>query len=133
VLKIRKASGVTSDTVLLIILVLVCSLLLYFLLGSLKNNSASDNSSINDTDSILLDPEIIDNPRLEEAVSELRQSGCELLIIEPKVYLDDPNNVTFTEFKSKAMETRLVVVTPSEYGTILLVQIKKEQWIWCPS
>ena len=113
------------------VIILFCSILLWFLLGNLRD--PSELPPINETEPLLEELEMIEDPRIEKAIRELKQVGCELVFIEPRVYLDKPHNVAYDEFKSKALERNLVVVTPSDYGIILLVQIKKEQWIWVPS
>jgi hypothetical protein len=87
----------------------------------------------NNIESLSEEPEIVENPSLEEALSDLMRDGCYIVNLKTKVYLDNPQNVSYKEFKTKALETQIVVASPSDSGTFLLVQIKSIQWVWIPS
>jgi len=83
-------------------------------------------------ESLSEEPEIVENLSLEEALSDLLRDGCRIVNVETKVYLNNPQNVSYKEFKLKALESQIVVVSPSDFGTFLLVQIKSVQWVWVP-
>jgi hypothetical protein len=133
VLKKRTAIGEPSDSILLVFLILCLIVLFWFLIGSTDKNQPLEPIPNNDTEPIIQEPEINETLRLEEAIQELKWEGCQLLYVEPRVYLDNTHYLGYEEFKSKALETKLVIMTPSDSGTILLVQIKNDQWIWVPS
>lgn len=87
----------------------------------------------NYNESLSEEPEIVENLSLEEALSDLLRDGCRIVNVKTKVYLDDPQYVSYNEFKLKALESQIVVASPSDSGTFLLVQIKSIQWVWIPS
>jgi hypothetical protein len=75
---------------------------------------------------------VSDTKILEDRLIYLEGEGCRIIYLDTKVYLDNPHYLSYEVFKSKALETKIVIVAPSEVGTILLVQIKNDQWIWSP-
>jgi hypothetical protein len=83
--------------------------------------------------SVSEEPKESDTHRLEDGLKNLEREGCQIIYIETKVYLDNPHYLSYEVFKSKAFEAKHVIVTQSDTGTILLVQIKNDQWIWAPS
>ena len=87
----------------------------------------------NYNESLSEEPEIVENLSLEEAHSDLLRDGCRIVYVKGKVYLDNPQYVSYNEFKIKALESQIVVASPSDSGTFLLVQIKSIQWVWIPS
>jgi len=87
----------------------------------------------NYNESLSEEPEIVENLSLEEALSDLLRDGCRIVYVKATVYLDDPQYVSYNEFKLKALEGQIVVASPSDSGTFLLVQIKGTQWVWVPS
>ena len=123
------------DTIMLFFLIIFLSVFLWFLLGATNSNQSSEPGAKNNTRPSIVnpEPEIPENLILEEAIQDLKWNGCQLLYITPKVYLDNPHYLDYEEFKSKALENKLVIITPSNNGTILLIQIKNDQWIWIPS
>ncbi len=80
----------------------------------------------------LIETTIIENKRLEEAINELKHEGCALVSIKAQIYLDNPQYIGFNDFKLKALETKLVIMSPSDSGIILVVQNEGTQWIWIP-
>ena len=87
----------------------------------------------NYNESLSEEPEIVENLSLEEALSDLLRDGCRIVYVKGKVYLDNPQYVSYNEFKLIALESQIVVASPSDSGTFLLVQIKSIQWVWIPS
>jgi hypothetical protein len=80
----------------------------------------------------LTEPTIIENKRLEEAINELKHDGCTFVSLKAKLYLDNPHYLGYNDFKLKALETKLVIISPSNSGYILVVQKEGVQWIWVP-
>ena len=79
------------------------------------------------------EPEIVENLSFDEALSDLVRDGCRIVNVKSSVYLDNPHIVSYNEFKSKALERQIVVASPGNSGTFLLVQINKIQCVWIPS
>jgi hypothetical protein len=129
-LKKSAASGENLDTILLIVLVISLSLLTKFLIGSTLSTSPPDQK-FNDIKPLVEEP-VIEEPSLEDAIIDLMKEGCRVYSAKVKVYLEDPNIVNFDEFKIKALESKLLIISHSESDSFLLVQIKNEQWIWVP-
>ena len=77
--------------------------------------------------------EAIESMSLEDAIKDLKWAGCRIISLKTKAYLDKPNYVSFNDFKSKALESKIVFTSPSESGTFLLVQINNIQWVWTPT
>jgi hypothetical protein len=130
---LRTANTKTADSILLVFLIICLSFLLWFLIGGIHKKNPLDPISDNDTEQIIEEPEITKPLNLEDAVQELKQEGCQLVSVGTRVYLDNPQYIDYEEFKSKALETRLVILTLGDSGIILLVQIKNDQWVWIPS
>jgi hypothetical protein len=131
VLNKKARRGEFADIILLFFLVLILGVMYWFMTGFTNNSSRKlESTYINESSNEVT--EIGSSTGLEEAIKELMSSGCKI-VIDPKVYLNDPHYVSFEEFKSKALNTKLVILTLSDSGNILLVQIKKEQWAWIPS
>ena len=78
------------------------------------------------------EPIIINNKSLEEAISELKHDGCTFVSVSAPVYLDDPQYLNYNDFHLKALETKMVVMSPKGSSIILLVQNEGVQWIWVP-
>ena len=95
--------------------------------------TTQQSTLINDTEPQSEESETEKNPRLMETITDLTLEGCSIIILETKVYLDNPYYVDYEEFKSKALESKIVIVSPGDSNTILLVKIKNIQWIWIPS
>lgn len=131
--KKRSITAELFDTILLFTIVIILAVFSFFMMGTANRNQPLETIHINGNESNSEEPTIIENKRLEEVIQELKWEGCKIVFVEPRVYLDNPNYVSYEEYKSKAIETNLVIVTPSESGTILLVQNQKNQWVWIPS
>ena len=139
--------GILATLILMFSIVMFVSTLFWlitdagFLLGApgtslFKPGTKPDDISTipnNYNESLSEEPEIVENLSLEEALSDLLRDGCRVVNVETKVYLNNPQNVSYKEFKSKALESQIVVASPSDSGTFLLVQIKSIQWVWVPS
>ena len=138
--------GILATLILMFSIVMFVSTLFWlitdagFLLGApgtslFKPGTKPDDISTipnNYNESLSEEPEIVENLSLEEALSDLLRDGCRIVNVETKVYLNNPQNVSYKEFKLKALESQIVVVSPSDFGTFLLVQIKSVQWVWVP-
>ena len=139
--------GILATLILMFSIVMFVSTLFWlitdagFLLGApgtslFKPETKPDDISTipnNYNESLSEEPEIVENLSLEEALSDLLRDGCHIVNVKTKVYLDNPQYVGYKEFKLKALESQIVVVSPSDSGTFLLVQIKSIQWVWVPS
>ena len=139
--------GILATLILMFSIVMFVSTLFWlitdagFLLGApgtslFKPGTKPDDISTipnNYNESLSEEPEIVENLSLEEAHSDLLRDGCRIVNVETKVYLDNPQYVSYNEFKLIALESQIVVASPSDSGTFLLVQIKSIQWVWIPS
>jgi len=139
--------GILATLILMFSIVMFVSTLFWlitdagFLLGApgtslFKPGTKPDDISTkpnNYNESLSEEPEIVENLSLEEALSDLLRDGCHIVNVKTKVYLDNPQYVSYKEFKLKALESQMVVASPSDSGTFLLVQIKSIQWVWVPS
>ena len=139
--------GILATLILMFSIVMFVSTLFWlitdagFLLGApgtslfKPETNPDDISTIpnNYNESLSEEPEIVENLSLEEALSDLLRDGCHIVNVKTKVYLDNPQYVSYKEFKLKALESQMVVASPSDSGTFLLVQIKSIQWVWVPS
>ena len=72
------------------------------------------------------------NKTIEEAISELKHEGCTFVSVKFPVYIDNPQYLGYDDFKTKAIETKLIVLSPSDVGIILIVQNADVQFIWVP-
>jgi hypothetical protein len=133
-LKKRAGEGILIDVIVLLSLV-ICFGSLY---GFVKYNQNRDQR-LESTPNNVNEPLIVEEPGIEEifslaeAIIDLRKEGCRIVNVKAEVYLDNPQYVSYKEFKSKALESQIVVVSLSDSSTILLVQIKSVQWVWIPS
>jgi hypothetical protein len=131
VLKKRAGNGIATIT-LVFSLVLCLGTVYWFVLNNQNLDQPLESKPNNYIESLSEEPEIVENLSLEEAINDLLRDGCRIVNVETKVYLNNPQNVSYKEFKSKALESQIVVVSPSDSGTFLLVQIKSVQWVWIP-
>ena len=74
-----------------------------------------------------------ENLSLGEALGDLMSDGCRIVNVKSKINLDNPQIVSYKEFKLKALESQVVVASPSDSGRFLLVQIESIRWVWIPS
>ena len=139
--------GILATLILMFSIVMFVSSLFWFITDAgfllrtpgtslIKPETMPDDISTkpnNNLESLSEEPEIVENISLEEAINDLLRDGCRIVNVKTKVYLENPQNVSYKEFKSKALESQIVVVSPSDSGTFLLVQIKSIQWVWIPS
>jgi hypothetical protein len=132
VIKKRAGNGILTITILLS-LVLCIGSVYWFVLYNQNRDQPLESKPNNNIESLSEEPEIVENLSLAEALSDLKRDGCHIVNVKTKVYLDNPQNVSYKEFKSKALESQIVVASPSDSGTFLLVQIKSIQWVWIPS
>ena len=72
------------------------------------------------------------NVTLEEAISELKHGGCKVVSVKAPVYLGNPQYLSYNDFKLKALEAKVVIMSPSDSGIFLLVQKEDIQWVWIP-
>jgi hypothetical protein len=99
--------------------------------GTMPDDISTTPNNYNE--SLSEEPEIVENLSIEEALSDLLRGGCHIVNIKGKVYLDNPQYVSYKEFKLKALESQIVVASSGDSGTVLLVQINSTQWVWIPS
>jgi hypothetical protein len=133
VIKKRPITAETIETILLFSIVIVLSFFTYYMTGTLSRNQPTEIIYVNGEQSNSTETMVIENKKLEEAIQELKMEGCQIVFVEPKIYLDYPNYVDYGDFFSKAIERKLVIVTPGESGMILVVQLQKTKWVWIPS
>ena len=131
--KNRTANSETIDTILLASLILILGFFAWFMIGNINRNQPLEPILINDTEPQSEESETENNPKLMETITDLTLEGCSIIILETKVYLDNPYYVDYEEFKPKALESKFVIVSQGYSNTFLLVQIKNIQWIWIPS
>ena len=133
--KKRAGTGVLTYIILMFSLVISIGSIYFFTLHNPINSrdESFKYTTISDNEQVIEDLERKEGFTFVEAILDLKKEGCHIVYVKDKMSLNDPNNINFNEFKSKALVTKTVVVTPSDSGNLLLVQIKKEQWVWTPS
>ena len=131
--KKNTASSNLSDIVLLVVLILGLSFLYRFTIGRTNSDLSSNSKLVNNTEPLIIKPQKIENRSLEDAIKDLTAENCRLVILKAKAYLNTPHVVDYDEFKSKALKSKIVFLSPSDSGLFLLVQINNEQWVWIPS
>ena len=132
VVKKRAGNGI-AIIILLFSIVLCIGSVYWFVLNNQNRDQPLEFKPNNHTESLSEEPEIVENLSLSEAFSDLLRDGCRIVYVKGKVYLDNPQYVSYKEFKLKALESQIVVASHSDSGTFLLVQIKSTQWVWIPS
>jgi hypothetical protein len=131
---VKKRAGNVIVTLTLLFSVILCIGTVYwYVLNNQNRDQPLKSKPNNHTESLSEESELVENLSLEEAFSDLLRDGCRIVNVKVKVYLDNPQYVSYNEFKLKALESQIVVASPSDSGTFLLVQIKSTQWVWIPS
>jgi hypothetical protein len=147
IVRTRSGVGILVSIILMFSIVMFVSSLFWiitdsgFLFGAPESSLFKPATAANDiptkpnnnTESLNEKHEIVKNLSLEEALSDLISDGCRIVNVKSIVYLDNPQIVSYKEFKLKALESQIVVASPSDSGTFLLVQIESIQWVWIPS
>lgn len=131
----RKAgTGVFAVVLLMFSIVMFAGSLFYLVyLNPLNINmeQPSNTVKISDVEETRVSL-IVENKSLQEAINELKNEGCTFVSVSTPVYLVDPQYLNYNDFKLKALETKIVVISPSDTGIFLLVQNGDIQIIWTP-
>jgi hypothetical protein len=132
VLNKRSGIGILEYIVVLLSIVLCLGSIFILTLYRPVGDQPLKYTTISFNEQLIEEIETEESVTFVEAVLDLKKEGCNIVYVKAKIYLNNPKDIGYEEFKSKALEAKLVIVTPSDYGNILLVQIKKEQWVWLP-
>ena len=144
IVRTRSGVGILVSIVLMFSIVMFVSSLFFLIIDSgflfgapgsslFKPSTAANDIPNNNTESLNEKHEIVENLSLDEALIDLISDGCRIVNLKSIVYLDNPQIVSYREFKLKALESQIVVSSPSDSGIFLLVQIESIQWVWIPS
>ena len=115
-------------------LVICLGSIFWFILSNQKREQSYENIPINNNElSGEEEHETDDSPSLAKAIIDLKSNGCHIVNLKQKVYLDNPQYVSYEEFRLKAFVNQIVIAYPGDSGTLLLVQLENTQWIWIPS
>jgi len=131
----RKARiGVSGIIIVMLCIVIFVGSLFYLSFkGPWVSNTLFPIQFTSNTD-LPITPELESNQiNLDEALKELKKEGC-IITSYKKIDLSNTERLQYPEFKEKAVENGVVLVTPDELGDIILViRNKKGQWAWSPN
>ena len=106
--------------------------LYWFIMGNnIVNQSSDATSGLKDEPESVAMPEV--KMSLAEALVDLKNEGCRIVTIKSELFMESPEYFGYNEFRIKALETKTVVVSPSESGYFLVVTKGDIQWVWIPS
>ena len=107
---------------------------MYWFILSNKNNE-QQNEPVQNTNNIpeRKTPETNTTISLAEAIIDLKSENCHIVNTNAEVYLDNPHYIRYEVFKLKALETKIVALSPSDSGPLLITQSENIQWIWIPT
>ena len=112
----------------------ICLGSVYWFILSNKNNGQQNEPAPN-TNNIpeSIAPETNIKMSLTEVIIDLKSENCHIVNTNAEVYLDNPHYIRYEVFKLKALETKIVALSPSDSGPLLITQSENIQWIWIPT
>jgi len=135
-LSCNKARIANVTTVVMIITSLIICLGSVYWFVVFNNESQTKNitnKTQTNTENEIIFPLSTEEPNVTDALQELRHEDCKIIKLDSPLYLDNSHYVSYNEFRSMALEKKLIILSPNESNFFMVVLIEDVQYIWVPN
>jgi len=136
----RKANSSVGAALVLMLCIVVFAGTLFYLMTSPGMSLALDLGNPNnpfktgkDEPPITKQPQWVKGPwSMDQAINDLKANGCAIVEKTEDEGLDDANEVSYDNFRTLAMQRRIVYLIVDEDAEALLLRLEDNYYVWTP-
>jgi hypothetical protein len=136
----RKANSSVGAALVLMLCIVVFAGTLFYLMTSPGMSLALDLDNPNnpfktgeDQPPITKQPQWVKGPwSMDQAINDLKANGCAIVEKTDDEGLDDANEVSYDNFRTLAMQRRIVYLVVDEDAEALLLRLEDNYYVWTP-
>jgi len=136
----RKAESSVGAALVLMLCIVVFASTLFYLMTSPGMSLALDLDNPNnpfktgeDQPPITKQPQWVKGPwSMDQAMNDLKANGCAIVEKTEDEGLDDANEVSYDNFRTLAMQRRIVYLIVDEDTEALLLHLEDNYYVWTP-